>query len=222
LKTRLASLNSASTSSGSKLELQNLVQQTQDKTLELNPLELQLHPQSQQLLKSPASELDLRDVQGSATGEFVLIALPLFLPALLFFLAMSQIARAEMETTFIAREAVRAFTTGSDDDSAHARVRSLLSEYDLSPISYRVLCSTQPCITPGAEVELTVFEELDDVRLSEGSITSGSNFWNSKETRAIADSNRNEDAEKSSGKDAGEGGHRRAIASARGFVDKWQ
>ena len=201
MKTRLAVLNSASTSSGSKPALQK---------------------PAQQLLRSSATELDFRDEHGSATGEFVLIALPLFLPALLFFLAMSQIARAEMETTFIAREAVRAFTTGSDDDSAHARVRSLLAEYDLSPLSYQVLCSTQPCITPGAEVELIVFEELDDVRLSEGSISSGSNFWNSKGIRANADPNSDEDAEKSSGKDASEGGHRRAIASARGFVDKWQ
>jgi len=201
LKTRLAVLNSASTSSGSKPALQK---------------------PAQRLLRSSATELDFRDEQGSATGEFVLIALPLFLPALLFFLAMSQIARAEMETTFIAREAVRAFTTGSDDDSAHARVRSLLAEYDLSPLSYQVLCSTQPCITPGAEVELIVFEELDDVRLSEGSISSRSNFWNSKSIRANADPIRDEDAEKSSGKDASEGGYRRAIASARGFVDKWQ
>ena len=205
MKTRLDILNSASTSSGSKPALEK---------------------PAQQLPRSSATELDFRDEQGSATGEFVLIALPLFLPALLFFLAMSQIARAEMETTFIAREAVRAFTTGSDDDSAHARVRSLLAEYDLSPLSYQVLCSTQPCITPGAEVELIVFEELDDVRLSEGSISSGSNFWNSKGNRANTDQNSDEDAEQRSGeragKDAGAGGHRRAIASARGFVDKWQ
>lgn len=139
------------------------------------------------------------DQLGSATGEFVLVALPLFLPALLFFLAMSHISRSEMESSFIAREAVRAFTTGSDDQAAHARVKALLGEYNKSNLSYRVVCSTQPCISPGAEVELSVFELQGGELYSENSMSAGF-----------------------SGGSKGTNLERTIVATARGFVDKWQ
>ncbi|MEY2841448.1 MAG: hypothetical protein RLY74_589, partial [Actinomycetota bacterium] len=55
------------------------------------------------------------DESGSATAEFVLLALPLFLPALLFFISISNSARSEMEASFLARQAVSAFTSGEND-----------------------------------------------------------------------------------------------------------
>ena len=51
------------------------------------------------------------DERGSATSEFILIALPLFVPALLFFVAISQVSRAEMEASMLAREALKAFVS---------------------------------------------------------------------------------------------------------------
>lgn len=67
--------------------------------------------------------------RGSATSEFVLLALPLFVPALIFFVSISQVSRAEMEGSMLAREALKAFTTGQDDREGHLRVRLLLNQY---------------------------------------------------------------------------------------------
>ena len=67
--------------------------------------------------------------RGSATSEFVLLALPLFVPALIFFVSISQVSRAEMEGSMLAREALKAFTTGQDDMEGHLRVRLLLNQY---------------------------------------------------------------------------------------------
>ena len=117
------------------------------------------------------------DLKGSATSEFVLIALPLFLPALLFFLAMSQVTKSEMETSFIAREAIRAFTTGNDDDEAHLRVQSLLAAYERPDLWYSVVCSSQPCISPGAGVQITIFHKINLPVSSQQLNSSERNFW---------------------------------------------
>ena len=142
------------------------------------------------------------DEQGTATGEFVLIALPLFLPALFFFLAMSHIARSEMETSFIAREAVRAFTTGSDDEEAHLRVQSLLAAYQSPELSYSISCSSHPCITPGARVELTLFTGSSLTAKSGNSLLPRSNFWGNDFKPAVKE--------------------RLSIAKATAYVDTWQ
>ncbi|MFM9142296.1 MAG: hypothetical protein ACKOOK_05500 [Actinomycetota bacterium] len=69
------------------------------------------------------------DETGSATAEFVLLALPLFLPALLFFLSISNSANSEMEASFLARQSVSAFASAADDAEAHVRVNALLSAF---------------------------------------------------------------------------------------------
>lgn len=151
----------------------------------------------------PTSNTPLHlDLKGSATGEFVLIALPLFLPALLFFLAMSQVAKSEMETSFIAREAIRAFTTGNDDEEAHLRVQSLLAAYDRPDLAYSVVCSSQPCISPGAGVQITIFQEIKMPDSSQSLNASRGDFWG----EGLNTSARN----------------RYSLATASGYVDKWQ
>lgn len=105
----------------------------------------------------------LNDERGSATTEFVLLALPLFLPALLFFLSLSNSANSEMEVSFLARQAVNAFVGGKNDLEAHIRVDALLKEFQKNEmpeksnegiIKYSIRCSDFPCITRGGEVEL--------------------------------------------------------------------
>jgi hypothetical protein len=67
--------------------------------------------------------------RGSAISEFVLIATPLFLPALLFFNAMNNTAKEEMNTSMLARQAVRAFVTAPDLMTGHQRVKVILDQY---------------------------------------------------------------------------------------------
>jgi hypothetical protein len=155
------------------------------------------------------------DERGSATSEFVLIALPLFLPALLFFLSISQVSRAEMEASMLAREALKAFVSSENDAEAHLRTRLLLDQYSqlvasgrntsssLNSLSdqYSISCSTYPCIQPGAQVELTLFSLIDVESEISGIEQTPGNAWE-------VDGNQIEK-------------RRVAIASVRGYVDKW-
>ncbi|NDG09910.1 MAG: hypothetical protein EB112_04355 [Actinobacteria bacterium] len=155
------------------------------------------------------------DERGSATSEFILIALPLFIPALLFFVSISQVSRAEMEASMLAREALKAFVSSDNDAEAHLRTRLLLSQYSELTTSerktrssqnslseeYSISCSTYPCIQPGAQVELTLFSLIDVESEISGIEQTPGNAWgvngNQIEKRRVA------------------------IASARGYVDKW-
>ncbi|NDA40568.1 MAG: hypothetical protein EBX88_03940 [Actinobacteria bacterium] len=155
------------------------------------------------------------DERGSATSEFILIALPLFIPALLFFVSISQVSRAEMEASMLAREALKAFVSSDNDAEAHLRTRLLLSQYSELTASdrktrssqnslserYSISCSTYPCIQPGTQVELTLFSLIDVESEISGIEQTPGNAWgvngNQIEKRRVA------------------------IASARGYVDKW-
>jgi Flp pilus assembly protein TadG len=155
------------------------------------------------------------DERGSATSEFVLIALPLILPALLFFLSISQVSRAEMEASMLAREAIKAFVSSENDAEAHLRTRLLLDQYSQLVASgrntsssfnslsdqYSISCSTYPCIQPGAQVQLTLFSFIDVESEISGIEQTPGNTWG-------VDGNQVEK-------------RRVAIASARGYVDKW-
>jgi hypothetical protein len=121
---------------------------------------------------------DFIDERGSATTEFVLLALPLFLPALLFFLSLSNSANSEMEASFLARQAVNAFVGGKNDLEAHMRVDALLKEFQKNEmaeksnegiIKYSIRCSDFPCITRGGEVELTL--QIEDSANNTSSIS---------------------------------------------------
>ena len=116
-------------------------------------------------LSDERASTEISDERGSATTEFVLLALPLFLPALLFFLSISNSANSEMEASFLARQAVNAFVGGKNDFEAHMRVDALLKEFQKNEmadksneglIKYSIRCSDFPCIIRGGEVELTL------------------------------------------------------------------
>ena len=162
------------------------------------------------------------DESGSAVAEFVLLALPLFIPALLFFISLSNSINSEMESSMLAREAVTTFVSGLDDSQAHAKTRLLLNEYEKlsakqsnsNPISssnpnserinYYVKCEATPCITPGAAVNLTLYvgysinNELNAITQSPA--------WSKTPDAPFSNSN----------------GSRKAIASATAYVDKWR
>jgi len=134
----------------------------------------------------------LNEERGSAIAEFVLMALPLLLPATLFFVAMNQSATVNMNTSLMARQAVAAFTTGEDDRQAHARVQTLIDEYKridpaISSVDYRVACQTYPCITPGSAVELLLNVHFRTVKIgnSKGALASVNSSNYVSEQRAV-------------------------------------
>lgn len=153
--------------------------------------------------------------KGSATGEFVLLALPLFIPALLFFISMASISKSEMNASMLAREALAAFTSSENDLEGHYRTQLLLDFYSNSTpassngstpnpdeiIKYSIRCATTPCIQPGSAVEMTLYfvadigDELNRIESFSGGL------WGLKGQNVES--------------------RRRVIATVTGYVDKW-
>lgn len=111
--------------------------------------------------------------KGSAVAEFVLMATPLFIPALLFFNTMQSVAKEEANISHLARQAVRLFVTAQDHQTGHERVRFLLDEFanlenkgkasgnKRYGFTYNITCSAEKCLTPGALVELELFRVVN-------------------------------------------------------------
>ena len=142
------------------------------------------------------------DESGSAIAEFVLIATPLFIPALIFFSSMQQSAKEEMTVSTLARQSLRAFITADNLSLGHQRIRFLLDQYqeienkgrasdDLRHgFTYNISCQSQGCLKPGSLVELSLYRSFEiEVHDFDKSV-------------------------------AGE--NRKAAAVVRGYVDKWR
>lgn len=132
--------------------------------------------------------------EGSAVVEFVLIATPLFLPALLFFLALQNTARTEIDLSNIARQSLRAFVTAENVSEGHQRVQFVLDKFrELESkgnfsgkrsdnFTYNITCGAERCLTPGSLVRIELYRSF------------------------IGEENRN----------------RKAAAIAQSYVDKWR
>ena len=118
------------------------------------------------------------DERGSAISEFVLIATPLFLPALLFFNAMHNTASEEMNASMLARQAVRAFATAPDLATGHQRVKIILDQFakleasggssgptsqKRNEFTYNIKCFADNCLTPGSLVELELYRKVEPI-----------------------------------------------------------
>lgn len=142
------------------------------------------------------------DESGSAIAEFVLIATPLFIPALIFFSSMQQSAKEEMTVSTLARQSLRAFITADNMSLGHQRIRFLLDEYqeienkgrasdDLRPgFTYNISCQSQGCLKPGSLVELSLYRSFEI------------EVYDSAQMAKVE--------------------NRKAAAVVRGYVDKWR
>ncbi len=113
------------------------------------------------------------DESGSAIAEFVLIATPLFIPALIFFSSMQQSAKEEMTVSTLARQSLRAFITADDLSQGHQRIRFILDQYrelenqghnseNVHPgFTYNISCQSQGCLKPGSLVELSLYRSFE-------------------------------------------------------------
>ncbi|MBM3655800.1 MAG: hypothetical protein FJW91_02430 [Actinobacteria bacterium] len=115
----------------------------------------------------------VKSEEGSAIAEFVLIATPLFIPALIFFSSMQQSAKEEMTVSTLSRQSLRAFITADDLQQGHQRVRFLLDQYRKlesegrggdswrHDFTYNIACGSQGCLRPGSLVELSLYRSFD-------------------------------------------------------------
>ena len=112
--------------------------------------------------------------RGSASAEFVLWVIPLFLPLIILIGQVSEIGSAKIESMQLARTALRAFVSAPNTSTGHLRVRQVLALGGGEVSSYSVICKASPCIQPNNLVKLTLVNPSGKVRVA---VAVGTGRW---------------------------------------------
>lgn len=146
---------------------------TRDKGLEIVPKTLLVDKASERA-RSPRLRSYVRCIKnerGSASVEFVLLALPLFIPIFIFLNQFSNLSSQEMALQTLARESVRAFVESNSDQSGGALVNQVinvggaklgLKPDEISEIESEIKCSKTPCHLSNGRVRITLTLETGD------------------------------------------------------------
>jgi Flp pilus assembly protein TadG len=98
---------------------------------------------------------------GSASVEFVILAIPLFLPIFIYLTQFAELSNTEIESRSLVRQIVRAYVSSQSLDDARSRAEIVLnygagrlgfSQSEISAMRLTFSCSADPCLTPGARV----------------------------------------------------------------------
>lgn len=108
----------------------------------------------------------LRDDRGSASIEFVALAIPLFIPLFIFINHFAAMSDTHDSLRTLAREAARGFVTSSSDAIAFEVAQQIVSEggralgyqdaLDAGEIQMDIYCSLRPCISPDSEITISL------------------------------------------------------------------
>jgi Flp pilus assembly protein TadG len=107
----------------------------------------------------------LKSESGSASIEFVALALPLFVPIIFFLHQFASVSGQEEIARTLAREGARAFVTSSNQSSAAAAMSAViyragrelgLTEDEFERMAINLECSSSPCYSPNGKIVVTV------------------------------------------------------------------
>jgi hypothetical protein len=107
----------------------------------------------------------IKDENGSAVVEFIIYALPLFLPLAFFITSFHSSETVNFAAQTLARNVLRIYQTGNTIENVESSVNTLVNESEstvLSGFSLRsapiisVNCQSYPCLTPSSLVEVKV------------------------------------------------------------------
>jgi hypothetical protein len=118
----------------------------------------------------------LKNESGSAVVEFVALALPLFVPVIIFLSHFAALSNDEFIVRTLARESVRAYILSANDLSATINARNTmktgarelgLKEERINDLDFNVGCAGLLCISPDNKVEITItLRSQDGKRIS--------------------------------------------------------
>ena len=104
--------------------------------------------------------------RGSATVEFVALALPLFLPLFLFLNQYSVKSDLEGSLRTLGREMARAVVSSENDRIADdvaneiffkgGKALGLSEEISSGEITYQLMCRRSPCVSPDNEIQVLI------------------------------------------------------------------
>ena len=106
-----------------------------------------------------------RDIRGSASLEFVVLAIPLFLPILIFMNNFSDSSDAQASLHSLAREGARAYVTSANDQIGNQVASQVIRAGGAAlgfhdSIRFLIRCSQTPCIYPNGRVSVSVIARL--------------------------------------------------------------
>ena len=112
--------------------------------------------------------------RGSASVEFVTLALPLFIPLFLFLNSYNVMSDGESSLRTLARESVRAFVLTPNDETGNrvaaevvakgAAVLGYSDELDSGQLTYEISCDQSPCISPDNKITMKFHLKVDEKR----------------------------------------------------------
>ena len=102
---------------------------------------------------------------GSATVEFVALAIPLFIPIFIYLNHFSSVSANEEIARSMAREILRVYVISENDDAARnlsGKATELLArqwhltDSEVASLRTRMDCSRFPCLTADGRIKLTI------------------------------------------------------------------
>lgn len=117
----------------------------------------------------------LRAEEGSAVIEFVLLAIPLMIPIIMYLGVVHENSTINSDLHNLARQSARAFITSSDESYEPARIQGVIKIFEeriLRPDGIQeaptitIECSATPCLTPDSRVRVTASLTRSRERLS--------------------------------------------------------
>ena len=102
---------------------------------------------------------------GSATVEFVALAIPLFIPIFIYLNHFSSVSANEEIARSMAREILRVYVISENDDAARdlsGKATQLLArqwhltDSEVASLRTRMDCSRFPCLTAAGRIKLTI------------------------------------------------------------------
>ena len=107
----------------------------------------------------------IKSENGSASVEFIALALPLFIPLFIFLQQFAGVSAEENIARTLAREGARAYVSSSSDQSAEEMMNKVimvagkelgLTDEQFERLAIGLECSNSPCHSPNGKVQVTV------------------------------------------------------------------
>ena len=107
----------------------------------------------------------LKNENGSAIIEFVIYALPLFVPLVIYLTSVNQSSEIQYEARNFARQIARAYVTSPSQELIEARILSVTAVFANSSFAtnrinpfpkIEISCTLNPCLSPNGKVEVKV------------------------------------------------------------------